>query len=244
MLRYGSRSEKDRGGVGIVSQKIIWDYFQGDGIESFDDAIPRLRFLLSLSQKKTHHSAPRVLNIGAGNGWLEVQCNKRKWCTYSLDPSEVAVRRLTLQGIRATVGVIEDIPFADNKFDVVFCTEVFEHLTDEQLRNGLKNIVRILKPGGFIIGTVPYNEQLSNNLVVCPNCGSRFHRWGHLQAFNKQRIRSLLASNGFDQVWVDLYSFPGFSRRSVKNKVKSLIRWLLGRMGSPIAVPSIVFCSV
>jgi SAM-dependent methyltransferase len=55
------------------------------------------------------------------------------------------------------VDVIYDgkiIPFPDAEFDYVLCTEVMEH--DPEPKDFLKEIQRVLKPGGILIMTVPF----------------------------------------------------------------------------------------
>lgn len=46
------------------------------------------------------------------------------------------------------------LPFADNTFDSILCTEVFEHV--EQLDDVIFELYRILKPGGRMIVTTPF----------------------------------------------------------------------------------------
>lgn len=46
------------------------------------------------------------------------------------------------------------LPFADNTFDSILCTEVFEHV--EQLDEVIFELYRILKPGGRMIVTTPF----------------------------------------------------------------------------------------
>jgi len=48
---------------------------------------------------------------------------------------------------------IQDIPFADNSFDVVICNHVLEHV-DNDIK-AMKELYRILRPGGYAILQVP-----------------------------------------------------------------------------------------
>jgi SAM-dependent methyltransferase len=50
-------------------------------------------------------------------------------------------------------GDAENMPFPDGHFDVVFSNQVFEHLPDPAL--ALREAVRVLRPGGRLILTVP-----------------------------------------------------------------------------------------
>lgn len=94
-------------------------------------------------------------------------------------------------------GSITDLNFKDFSFNTVICTEVLEHLETEQIKIGLKEIYRVLNRKGCLIITVPYNEVLEKDSVVCPVCKNKFHIVGHLQSFNKDRILALLIQNKF-----------------------------------------------
>lgn len=50
------------------------------------------------------------------------------------------------------------LPFGDNSFDKVFCVCVLEHLTSEVRRNVMKEISRVLKPGGIAALTFDYDS--------------------------------------------------------------------------------------
>ena len=50
-------------------------------------------------------------------------------------------------------GDIQSLPFKDNIYDAVICSEVLEHL--ETLDNAVSEIVRVLKPGGVLAVSVP-----------------------------------------------------------------------------------------
>lgn len=49
---------------------------------------------------------------------------------------------------------IHEIPFNENKFDVVLCNHVLEHVRDDI--HAMREINRVLKPGGFAILQVPF----------------------------------------------------------------------------------------
>lgn len=172
-------------------QEAIWDYHQNEGIASFDGAKSRLRFLV-----KEIAEAKDVLNIGIGSGYFEVEAQRNGMRVFSLDPSKRAVESLRerLQlGDRAQVGYSQQMPFADAHFDAVVASEVLEHLSDEDLAGTLREIARVLKPGGKFVGTVPAREQLAEQTIVCPCCSKQFHRWGHHQSFTIARMRATLA---------------------------------------------------
>jgi len=51
---------------------------------------------------------------------------------------------------------IRDMPFNDNSFDVLMCNHVLEHIDDDI--KAMKEIYRVLKPGGFAILQVPIDR--------------------------------------------------------------------------------------
>lgn len=55
--------------------------------------------------------------------------------------------------VQVVVGDAEAIPMASRTFDVALALDVIEHLDDDAL--GLGEAVRILRPGGLLVATVP-----------------------------------------------------------------------------------------
>lgn len=224
-----------------MDQTKIWDHFQNsdESGDAFINAMPRYEFLA-----KQIKSGMTVLNIGVGRGGLESILNKKMVVVNCLDPSEETIdrlRKLYNLGLRAQVGFSQSMPFQDGEFDVVIMSEVLEHLANDVLHLTLCEVRRVLKPDGFFIGTVPANEILFDNNVICPHCGESFHRWGHIQSFSLLRLREVLSENSFTVQRIETRAFPSWRRGGLKNIVKSSIRYALGRVGAPIASPSIFF---
>ncbi len=175
-----------------MKQDKIWDYFQNEKSESFVASYARLYDLATKFDKNT-----KVLNIGVGGGIFEKIATARGLEVYSLDPSDRSIEKLQKNfGMsHAKVGYSQNIPFKDNSFDGVIMSEVLEHLSDDIIEKSLLEVSRVLKKGAKFVGTVPYDENLDIQQVVCPNCGEKFHRWGHIQNFNIIKISTLLKNN-------------------------------------------------
>ena len=108
------------------------------------------------------------------------------------------------------------LPFREARFDLAICTEVLEHLLWPHLM--LKEIYRVLAPGGHLIVSVPNMASLSYRLAWLmghlPSCaasgnlpramgGTSYEieggrtRGGHVVDFTMRRINHLLATVGF-----------------------------------------------
>ena len=205
-------------------QKQIWDYFQGEGADSFAGSAGRLNWLAR------RVNAEQVLNIGVGDGTFERAAQSRGAQIHCLDPSEGAINQLRDElglGERAQVGYLQDMPFDDDSMDVIVISEVLEHLaTTAMLEKALEEIKRVLRPGGRILGTVPAREDLASQMVVCPDCGKQFHRWGHAHSFTISSLQSLLDRH-FSVTEVSERLFVTWSTLNWKGKLSACMRLIL-----------------
>ena len=211
----------------MESQDAIWAYFQNQAVDSFAGSRARLAYLLKEVRKRRLN---RVLNIGVGAGIFERMAKEGGLVISSLDPDVNAVQRLRDQlNIDARQGYVQSIPFESGRFDAVVASEVLEHLDDNSLFQALLEIRRVLVPGGYFIGTVPYQENLLDSTVVCPYCGRCFHRWGHLQSFSTERMKKILSSDfAIERVFPK--KFVTFSVLNWKGKMVSGARLVLWKL--------------
>ncbi|MEM8496987.1 MAG: class I SAM-dependent methyltransferase [Pseudomonadota bacterium] len=86
------------------------------------------------------------------------------------------------------------LPFADNTFDTVICSEVLEHIPDYQAV--IVEIERVLRPGGQFVASVPrYWPEW-----ICWAFSDEYHanEGGHLRIFNAGKLRRQIEQAGFD----------------------------------------------
>lgn len=101
---------------------------------------------------------------------------------------------------------LQDIRLPDNLFDVIYCSHVLEHIPDD--RKAMKELYRVLRPGGWAVLQVPIKKNLQNTLenssVITPE--QRILHYGqhdHLRLYGmdyEERLREA----GFN-VKVDKY---------------------------------------
>jgi SAM-dependent methyltransferase len=128
-----------------------------------------------------------------------------------------------------------DIP--DNSVDLVVCTHVIEHLYHPYCM--IKDIFRVLKPGGKIVITTDNAFMLSAFFNVCNlndylhepvegTAAMSFHQWrGHNRFYSCQDIKTLLESAGFRFSQVHYYEllYNSFNNEFFKHPVRSLPKW-------------------
>lgn len=223
-----------------MKQEKIWDYFQNEGEEHFWGSRGRQKFIikriLNLSKNKGNKT-PKVLDIGVGDGFFELFANRNGLDIYALDPNErsIAGIKKMLSNInnidnKFVVGYGQKIPFPDNYFDFVVISEVIEHLDTDILLKTLKEIRRILNNKGSIIVTTPSNESLKISETVCPYCGKKFHRWGHVQSFTVSSLGHILSAY-FEVRKIYIRPFIDWGNRDLIKKIFGLIKMTLYYIG-------------
>ncbi len=105
----------------------------------------------------THH-----LDIGAGHGGLIKRVKAALKVQSSVCDYTDTLMKLPSQKVDIANLNNEPLPYADASFDVVTATEVIEHLED--YRQVLREIYRVLKPGGVCILSTPNILNLNSRL--------------------------------------------------------------------------------
>ncbi len=124
---------------------------------SFGRASRVRRVITDLASIEAGHS---VLDVGCGTGTLALELRDRAGAggeVFGVDasPEMIAVARRKAAKRNAPidfeVGLIERLPYEDARFDRVLCTLVMHHLDEKLQRQGLREIARVLKPGGRLL---------------------------------------------------------------------------------------------
>ncbi len=186
-------------------QLIFWkgneEPFKGDKIS---------KVILSFSRKYVGENA---IDVGGGSGALlenfRRMFKRKKILAIDLVPKNPKVLE----------GDCTNLKYADFSFDTFFCTDVIEHLSDEDLDKCLNEAARVLKRGGIGIFTTINNENLKSSTVTCPECGAKFHRWGHCQIFTDSRIRELFETKGFKIIKIRKINFYLLSKYGIIAKI-------------------------
>lgn len=118
----------------------------------------RRRVLGEVLRRIAPRPGSRLLDAGCGSG-RELD-ELAAWGTVSgVDLSAVAVARARARGHRDVhCAAIERMPFADGSFDLVTCLDVIEHTAEDRV--ALAELLRVTRPGGLLVVTVPAYQSL------------------------------------------------------------------------------------
>lgn len=190
----------------------------------------------------------RVLDAGCGSGrTLRELARFGEVSGIELDPDAAALAR-SRGDYDVRVGRLEELPWAEESFDLVTCLDVIEHTADD--RATLAELHRVTKPGGWMLVTVPAYQALWSAHDVANHHYRRYERrplrevsraagWEvrRITSFNSlllpvaaayrlaQRRR---ASDAGGEYRPDLHVGPAWLNGILERPLRAEARWLAG----------------
>lgn len=164
----------------------------------------------------------QVLDVGCGTGSLTIAAKIKAGPTgqvHGIDVApemiDVAHRKAVKKGldIDFQIGLIEDIRFPDNQFDIVLSSLMLHHLPADLKLKGFAEIYRVLKPGGRFLAvdfeppTNPLLRHLTHLLI------------GHrMMESNVRELPVMMQEAGFAEVETGItkYKVIAFVRGTAK----------------------------
>lgn len=145
------------------------------------------------------HAGDRALDLGCGNGAFTALLAQANAEPVGVDVAEGALRRARAShpGIRFVLAPFEGpLPLEDVAFDVVWASEVIEHVADTA--RWLSEVRRVLRPGGRLLLTTPNHGRLA--ILVG---GLERHAQplsDHLHLYTRKSLRQILEEFGFGEI--------------------------------------------
>ncbi len=126
-----------------------------------------------------------IIDIGCGDG---VITNKLadKFDVLGVDRSRTALRHVKTEKLLSSS---DRIKLPSNSFDLVFSSELLEHLPESLFSSTIKEFKRLAKK--YILLSVPNNESLWVRETKCSKCKTRFHAYYHQRRFSSKFIKKL-----------------------------------------------------
>ncbi|MCB2212050.1 methyltransferase domain-containing protein [bacterium] len=143
----------------------------------------------------------RVLDIGCGRGTLGIKLGRRDGIFgVDLAPEAVAKAKEVYEDAKVVNIDAEPLPWPDNTFEFVVYLDVIEHVFDPRV--GLREIKRVLKPGGKLLLSTPnilaHIDKMRETKRFPKTSGDpEPYDGGHLHFFTYQDIYDLLKFTGF-----------------------------------------------
>jgi len=104
-----------------------------------------------------------ALDVGSGPGSIALDLLERGWETFCVDVSFKMLlhnRKNTRSATKLTQCSADALSYKDDTFDIVTAAGVLEYVRDDS--KALREIVRVLKPGGTLIISVPIGKAMSS----------------------------------------------------------------------------------
>ena len=181
------------------------DFFRDEVYLSLKTSLFNYR-LRKLRIAKHVPASGRILDIGSGTAPVSPDLTR----TVVADLSEEAMRHVACES--KSVQSITAMTFDAASFDCVLCSEVLEHVPDD-LR-AISELRRVLKPGGALIVTVPFQKRFwaEDDEFV-----------GHVRRYDPGELEQKLKTGGFQRIHT--YKLSGtierwLTRRSLRTYQK------------------------
>jgi len=160
-----------------------------------------------------------LLEVGCGNGastrLLAERLRPRRLVAFDYDPALVdmarrRVRRLPPQvAMDLTVADAARMPFAGGQFDAAFEVGVIHHVPEWQTM--LREVARVLRPGGLLVFAEPSRGRLTRGLY-------RIFPHDPDSMFSPEELAKALAEAGLEPRppfrWLPLWDLAGLARRA------------------------------
>jgi len=140
-----------------------------------------------------------LLDIGCGYGFFLQEMKCRGWKVEGIEISEVGRQFVREKwDIHVYSQPLEDLALPENLFDVATLFYVIEHVDDPLAL--LKEVKRILKPGGLVFLRWPHSTPIIRILGPLSRELDLYHTPYHLYDFSPRTMQKMLSSCGFREI--------------------------------------------
>jgi 2-polyprenyl-3-methyl-5-hydroxy-6-metoxy-1,4-benzoquinol methylase len=177
-------------------------------------------------------SATRVLDVGSSFGMLLGLLREAGFRAEGVEPSREAASKCREEGLEVHCGLLEEVDFPDDSFDVITLFEVIEHLRSP--RSLLGECYKILKAGGKMFISTGNTDSFTVKVLrgkwdyFSMEDGGQ----GHISFFNPRSITILAKNIGFK-----ISAIESKRVKMVNKKYDGGFKYLLGKVTQEILNP-------
>jgi ubiquinone/menaquinone biosynthesis C-methylase UbiE len=143
-------------------------------------------------QRHVREERPVVIDVGCGTG-ATLDALRDVATATGIDAAPQAIRLCRMRGLTATAAAsAEALPFRDASFDVAISCDVLCHQSIADKSVPLREVRRVLKPGGLLLLNLPAYQWLHSSHDEHVHTNRRFTR---------AEVRALLENVGFEVVY-------------------------------------------
>lgn len=167
----------------------------------------------------THcHTRKRLLDIGCGNGSYLQEAHRLGWQPFGLEPDPNAAAACRRAGWEVFPGALPQSGLPDDYFDAVTMSHVIEHLHSPI--EGLREVRRILKPGGMLWIATPNVESIGHQTFR--TCWRPLEPPRHLVLFNVRSLKDACLRAGLSNPVVMPAAIAGAREAFIRSKIIAL----------------------
>lgn len=152
----------------------------------------------------------KILDVGSASGWFISEISKRFQDSncFGIDiySKGIFYAKKKYPQVEFKVADAHDIPYKDETFDVIVCTEVLEHVDDPW--QVVMEIKRVLKTGGLAIIELDSGSWLFSIIwYLWRKSKGRIWNEAHLHSFNVKKLDRLITSCGLKIIKKKKFNF-------------------------------------
>jgi ubiquinone/menaquinone biosynthesis C-methylase UbiE len=192
----------------------VRDYYEDLWRRLPEDLEPYEWKLRSALLQRELRPGDRVLDLGCGVGRFSALAAASGASTTGVDVAEAALERARQAYAELDFRLVPfdgPLPLDDNSFDLVWASEVIEHVADTA--SWLSEVRRVLVPRGRLLITTPAHGRLRLLLHGIERYSDP--QGDHLHLYTARSLRGLLGEFGFAELTVGALSGPPFLHRTL-----------------------------
>ncbi len=178
------------------------------------------RLRMAAVQKLEIRDGMHIVDVGSGGGWFSKLMQSYRVDVLSIDLSLNNLKRITGDN-QSTTGIMataSHLPVAADSVDAVIASEVIEHLNNPA--PAIREFLRIVKPGGRVVITTPYKEDIKMHL--CIHCNKLTPANAHLHSFDEEKLTDFFSRGGAHEIYYHRIGNKAF----LITRLSYILRWL------------------